>query len=245
MRRLAIAADMFHGKQHFCGSALFLGHVGGRLGLMAASAQHANLSRPMRRRPFEDPHVPGRFRRHRCRADAGANIPRISWVHPPGGFAGLSFLNGVLRILTLGVYHFWGKTEVRQRIWSAVRIDGEPLEYRGTGGELLRGFLIVFFLILLPMGLASFASSLFLPATAQGDLQPGLLGPAVPAVRHRHPPRAPLSPVAHALARHPRRTVGALAGLRLDLPVDGAAGAFDARLDPAVARGAPAEGAVR
>jgi len=96
------------------------------------------------------------------------SIPRISWVPPPGGFAGLSFLNGVLRILTLGVYHFWGKTEVRQRIWSAVRIDGEPLEYRGTGGELLRGFLIVFFLILLPMGLAGFASSLFLPVTAQG-----------------------------------------------------------------------------
>src|SRR5262245_42704229 len=91
-----------------------------------------------------------------------ASIPRISWVHPPGGFAGLSLLNGVLRILTLGVYHFWGKTEVRQRIWSAVRIDGEPLEYRGTGGELLRGFLIVFFLILLPLGLVGFASSLFL-----------------------------------------------------------------------------------
>ena len=151
----------------------------------------------------------------------GADIPRISWVHPPGGFAGLSLLNGVLRILTLGVYHFWGKTEVRQRIWSAVRIDGEPLEYRGTGGELFRGFLIVFFLILLPMGLAGFASSLFLPATAQWHLQPGLLGLPVPAVRHRHPPRAPLSPVAHALARHPRRPVGALARLRLDLSVDG------------------------
>ena len=96
------------------------------------------------------------------------NIPRISWVPPAGRLRGLSLLNGLLRILTLGVYHFWGKTEVRQRIWSAVRIDGEPLEYRGTGGELLRGFLIVFFLILLPMGLAGFASSLFLPATAQG-----------------------------------------------------------------------------
>jgi uncharacterized membrane protein YjgN (DUF898 family) len=84
-------------------------------------------------------------------------------VHPPGGFARLSILNGVLRLLTLGVYHFWGKTEVRQRIWSAVRIDGEPLEYRGTGGELLRGFLVVFFLILLPMGLASFAASLLGP----------------------------------------------------------------------------------
>jgi uncharacterized membrane protein YjgN (DUF898 family) len=93
----------------------------------------------------------------------GASPPRISWVPPPGGFAGLSILNGVLRLLTLGVYHFWGKTEVRQRIWSAVRIDGEPLEYRGTGGELLRGFLVVFFLILLPMGLASFAASLLGP----------------------------------------------------------------------------------
>jgi len=87
---------------------------------------------------------------------------RISWVHPPRGFLGLSLLNGALRILTLGVYHFWGKTEVRQRIWSAIRIDGEPLEYRGTGAELFRGFLIVFFVILLPLGLASFLVPLYL-----------------------------------------------------------------------------------
>ena len=81
---------------------------------------------------------------------------RIAWVHPPAGFLGLSLLNGLLRILTLGVYHFWGKTEVRQRIWSAVRVDGEPLEYRGTGSELFRGFLIVFFFILLPLALITF-----------------------------------------------------------------------------------------
>jgi uncharacterized membrane protein YjgN (DUF898 family) len=80
---------------------------------------------------------------------------RITWVHPPGGLLGLSLLNGLLRVLTLGVYHFWGKTEVRQRIWSAVRIDGEPLEYRGTGGELFRGFIIVFVLVLVPLGLVS------------------------------------------------------------------------------------------
>jgi uncharacterized membrane protein YjgN (DUF898 family) len=97
-----------------------------------------------------------------------ATAPHISWVHPPRGFAGLSMLNGLLRILTFGVYHFWGKTEVRQRIWSAVRVDGEPLEYRGTGGELFRGFLIVFFLILLPLGLASFTSSLFLSPAMHG-----------------------------------------------------------------------------
>ena len=45
---------------------------------------------------------------------------------------------------------------MRQRIWSAVRVDGEPLEYRGTGSELFRGFLIVFFFILLPLALITF-----------------------------------------------------------------------------------------
>ena len=89
-----------------------------------------------------------------------AEAKRITWVHPQGGFLGLSLLNGLLRILTLGVYHFWGKTEVRQRIWSAVRIDGEPLEYRGTGWELFRGFLIIFFLVLLPLGLITFLAPL-------------------------------------------------------------------------------------
>ena len=107
------------------------------------------------------------------------HVPAISWVHPPGGFLGLSLLNGVLRILTLGVYHFWGKTEVRQRIWSAVRIDGEPLDYRGTGGELFRGFLIVFFLILLPMlALPALPSSLLLRADSpeHAALRARLLG---------------------------------------------------------------------
>jgi uncharacterized membrane protein YjgN (DUF898 family) len=104
------------------------------------------------------------------------HVPAISWVHPPQGFLALSLLNGLLRILTLGVYHFWGKTEVRQRIWSAVRIDGEPLDYRGTGGELFRGFLIVFFLILLPMLAIGFAGALLLsPASpARGLFEIGI-----------------------------------------------------------------------
>ncbi|MBX9587999.1 MAG: DUF898 domain-containing protein [Hyphomonadaceae bacterium] len=97
-----------------------------------------------------------------------AAASRITWVHPPGGFLGLSLLNGLLRILTLGVYHFWGKTEVRQRIWSAVRVDGEPLEYRGTGSELFRGFLIVFFLVLLPLGLITLVAPLLWGARPVG-----------------------------------------------------------------------------
>src|SRR5262249_15721956 len=96
------------------------------------------------------------------------HVPAISWAHPPEGFLRLSLLNGPLPVLTLGVFHFWGKTEVRQRIWSAVRIDGEPLDYRGTGGELFRGFLIVFFLILVPLLAIGFAGALLVSPTSPG-----------------------------------------------------------------------------
>jgi uncharacterized membrane protein YjgN (DUF898 family) len=64
---------------------------------------------------------------------------------------GLSIVNFILRVLTLGIYHFWGKTEVRRRIWSAIRLNGEPLEYTGTGKELFFGFLVVLFCIFLPL----------------------------------------------------------------------------------------------
>lgn len=97
--------------------------------------------------------------------------PRLSWAEPAQSWVRLSMLNSGLRLLTLGLYHFWGKTETRQRIWQAVRIDGEPLEYRGTGGELLRGFLIVFLVILLPVSILGFLVPLALQAypKAQGS----------------------------------------------------------------------------
>ena len=74
---------------------------------------------------------------------------QLGWRNPPG-MIGLSFKIFFLRIITLGIYHFWGKTEVRRRIWSAIRVNDEPLEYTGTGKELFLGFLVVFFLLLLP-----------------------------------------------------------------------------------------------
>ena len=55
-----------------------------------------------------------------------AKPPQISWSEPRQSFVVLALINTLLRVATLGVYHFWGKTEVRQRIWSAVRVDGEP-----------------------------------------------------------------------------------------------------------------------
>ncbi len=81
---------------------------------------------------------------------------RLSWVQP-AGLVALSFANFILRILTLGIYNFWGKTEIRRRVWSAVRVDGEPLSYTGTGKELFLGFLIILAIIFIPTTLLSFA----------------------------------------------------------------------------------------
>ncbi|MBU1210657.1 MAG: DUF898 domain-containing protein [Alphaproteobacteria bacterium] len=80
----------------------------------------------------------------------------LSWL-PPIGMIGLSVANFVYRLLTLGIYDFWARTEVRKRLWSAIRLDGEPLVYTGTGKELFLGFLIVFGVVLLPILFVSVA----------------------------------------------------------------------------------------
>lgn len=73
----------------------------------------------------------------------------LTWRHPKG-MVGLSLINFVLRIVTLGVYNFWGKTEVRARLWSGVRINGEPISYLGTGRELFLGFLVAMLYVGIP-----------------------------------------------------------------------------------------------
>jgi uncharacterized membrane protein YjgN (DUF898 family) len=83
----------------------------------------------------------------------GAEPLALAWKQQ-SGLIGLSIVNFILRVLTLGIYHFWGKTEVRRRIWSAVRLNGEPLEYTGTGKELFIGFLVVLLCVFLPLLLA-------------------------------------------------------------------------------------------
>lgn len=87
---------------------------------------------------------------------AASELLRLSWSHPPGMVA-LCFKNFLLRVVTIGFYQFWGKTEVRRRIWSAIRLNDEPLQYTGTGKEMLLGFLFIFAVLLIPTTLISFA----------------------------------------------------------------------------------------
>jgi uncharacterized membrane protein YjgN (DUF898 family) len=75
---------------------------------------------------------------------------------------GLALKIFLFSIVTLTIYRFWGRTEVRRYLWSHIDINGEPLEYTGTGRELCLGFLVVVLLIILPLVLAGSAIDLFL-----------------------------------------------------------------------------------
>lgn len=73
-------------------------------------------------------------------------------------FARIAFPNLLLTIVTLGIYRFWATKRERDYLWAQTEFIDERLEWTGTGLELFIGFLLVFFLILLPFGLIQFIS---------------------------------------------------------------------------------------
>lgn len=87
--------------------------------------------------------------------------PRLQH-HGRGGELFVIFvINVLLKLVTLGVYHFWAKTRVRRYLWTQASVDGEHLEYTGTGDELLLGFLkVVGLMVLLGIGAALLAINL-------------------------------------------------------------------------------------
>jgi len=76
---------------------------------------------------------------------------RLVFTDRPGLFT-LLLKNMGLTIITLGIYRFWARTALRRYWWSNVVIDGDSLEYTGTGAELFLGFLF-FLLVVSPFGL--------------------------------------------------------------------------------------------
>lgn len=55
---------------------------------------------------------------------------------------GLLVRNVILQFVTLGIYRFWARTNLRRYFWSATEFSGEPFEYSGRGSELFVGFLL-------------------------------------------------------------------------------------------------------
>jgi uncharacterized membrane protein YjgN (DUF898 family) len=77
------------------------------------------------------------------------------WTGSPWSLVGTCLFNAFMTLITVGVYSFWGRTEIRRRLWASVRLDGEPLAYHGTGLELFKGFLGALLVVLLPIFLIS------------------------------------------------------------------------------------------
>jgi uncharacterized membrane protein YjgN (DUF898 family) len=70
------------------------------------------------------------------------NSTRSFVFHGSGGeLFKITIVNLLLTIVTLGVYYFWGRTRVRQYIYSQTEFDGDRFAYHGTGKELLIGWL--------------------------------------------------------------------------------------------------------
>jgi uncharacterized membrane protein YjgN (DUF898 family) len=70
-------------------------------------------------------------------------------------FTRLCLRAGLFTVLTLGLYRFWFLTDTRRLLWRHTRVGNDSLEYRGTGKELLLGFLFAL-AILAPLYLGYF-----------------------------------------------------------------------------------------
>jgi uncharacterized membrane protein YjgN (DUF898 family) len=57
------------------------------------------------------------------------------------GLSSLVWLGSFRTIVTLGIYRFWYKTDLRRWYWSNTLVGGHSLEYRGTASEKFLGFL--------------------------------------------------------------------------------------------------------
>ncbi len=66
-------------------------------------------------------------------------------------FAKIALPNVLLTVVTLGIYRFWATTRERRYLWGQTRFIDEPLEWTGRGIELFWGFVMVFFLVGLPL----------------------------------------------------------------------------------------------
>jgi len=57
-------------------------------------------------------------------------------------FFGISIVNALLTIVTLGFYYPWAKAKSRRYVYSETYLQGSPFSFTGTGREMFKGFII-------------------------------------------------------------------------------------------------------
>ena len=80
-------------------------------------------------------------------------VNRIFYRGQTGALYGIWLTQMFLTILTLGIYHFWAKTNLRRYLFGAMELDGDRFEYLGTGKELFLGMLKImpFYVLIVAM----------------------------------------------------------------------------------------------
>lgn len=94
-----------------------------------------------RERELDDSHRTGR-----SRPIYAADGPSLFW---------LALWSSLLTVLTLGLYRFWMTTRLRRHYWQSIRVQGDPMEYTGTGLEKLLGFLMALIILAVYLGLVN------------------------------------------------------------------------------------------
>jgi uncharacterized membrane protein YjgN (DUF898 family) len=105
---------------------------------------------------------------------ASGPVDRVEFVGERGAFSRLTIWGTLLQALTLGFYRFWLFTDMRRYLWGNTTVDGESLEYTGTAGELLRGYLMALGL-LVPIYAVVYFSSFVSPAVNRATVGLGPL----------------------------------------------------------------------
>src|SRR3990170_1067588 len=72
-------------------------------------------------------------------AKTPSSVHALSFHGSGGSLLKLYIVNNILSMMTLGIYWFWGKTKIRQYLYSQFEFMGERLHYTGTGRELFVG----------------------------------------------------------------------------------------------------------
>lgn len=125
--------------------------------------------------------IPARPQIAEARAAAHATVARASKDAQPehlddrGLLSAVVVLHAAIAVLSLGLGAAWLKTEQRRLIWSHTRLKGEPLEYLGSGGELLAGALVGLAATAGALGAATLAAALVGPALTEGQAAPATM----------------------------------------------------------------------
>jgi uncharacterized membrane protein YjgN (DUF898 family) len=73
---------------------------------------------------------------------APGELPGIRLQPREAPLLGIVIKGTLLMLVTLGIYRFWYKTNLRRYYWNNTRLLDDGFEYTGTGRELFVGFLI-------------------------------------------------------------------------------------------------------